>query len=305
MSPSRPQQSQLARAQQPQSSTDFRQAQNTAEHALEKQCSRVDEALEWAETEYKLHFANSGGTVVAVVLIYIAGVSPAIQGRPAEEQAAIQVCCVVFAAAWVLLHWWFWAVVTLYRLVCSLLVIASSLHIQAVTDILHDKTKPVDDRIELLAADRTHLLGIMMRANRTIAVPVLALTGMMFLFGVVVALNIITHLDDGTKTLEDEIIPGALCILGTAGSAILFHGTTSVADGYRNYADSLLVDARLIIRADEMFPGNGLTFLDRVATDPLFGFSIQRISLDGTLFASTMSSLALTLLITIILKTLT
>jgi len=247
----------------------------------------VEKLLVMAEMEMKLHMANGALTGVMGLLAYVFVL-------PEWYTLAL-------GFAGTVLHMFsFWPTLVLYRLVCKLLGLAVIEHIARIRSTLRSVDVRREERLILLTNDQSYMLAMFRDANAALTLPMVGVIGLCFLLSLTMLLALSLSLDDPSQSPPIVMVRAVFALLIGGGSLLLLLGMTWVAHTYVEFAGDLYHDVELVNFAEDVFPHNGAAFLAIVVTKQVLGFELFGFVINARLFISTLTSIAMSVLMTIV-----
>lgn len=255
-------------------------------------------AVSAAELEVKLHVGNGGGPPIAVLLLYFFSVRQILEGKPAAEQALLQINSLVLFFSWTFAHMTFWPVLTLYRLVCRLLALAAAQHIGGIASIVSDSTLTADKKVHTISGCQEEVSRLFRKANSSITIPMLVtIVGAGLLStSLILTLYVAVPQDVGGFALLTFML-----FLSSLAWPLLLYGMASVCDAYDDSTYEFQGNHRLINLVEEVFPNNAGTFITALQTQHL-GFKVHRHPINISMLMTTLASVALTALLAVVFK---
>lgn len=266
-------------------------------------CSQEDvkKVMTIAEAEAKFHVANAGGPLVACGVIYFIFVRPELDERSEDAGNWLVIETSFLTLTWVFLHaFYIWGVVVLQGTCSRLLSVIAKNHVVGVVSVLRNSNLNPKEKLKQLTNDQIAMERLFASANASLSAPCMAVVIGIGFGSLSLGLEVILSARSGISptSLVASCITAALL---AGGSFSFLLAMASVHDAYDSALAPLKHSLDLINLAEEVFPGNGLSYLACLKSEMALGFNIFNQPINSRLVVSAISSFAGAMLMTIVL----
>jgi len=261
----------------------------------------VSNVMAAADAEAKFHVANAGGPLATCCAIYFFFVKPLIGERSEDYGKWLMIEMAIITALWVVMHAFYaWGTVVLQGICSKLLSIIIKNHVASIASILRDSSLSPKEKLDLLNSNQVTMQQLCASANARLSAPCMISVIGMGLGGLAAGLEVFLGARSGTSAVS--LVPACVLAALLSGASFLYlYSMASVHGAYNNALAPLKHSLDLINLAEEVFPGNGLSYLACLKSDMALGFEIFNEPINSKLVVSAISSFAGAVLVTIVL----
>ena len=261
----------------------------------------VSKVMAAADAEAKFHVANAGGPLAACGAVYFVLVKPLVENRSEDYGNWLMIETAIVTVGWVSVHTFYaWGTAALLRVCSKLLSVVIKNHVASITSTLRDSSLDPKEKLSKLSSDQVSVERLFASANAALSAPCMGMVIGISLGSLSLGLEVLMSARSG-ESATPLVASGLMGALLAGAAFLLLFAMASVHDAYSSALAPVKHSLDLINLAQEVFPGNGLSYLACLQSEMALGFNMLDEPINSRLVVSIISSFAKAVLVAIVL----